>query len=182
MKASGRVGHGLILTILTLSLPQAGSAHAEVAIDIPKIRVGPCPGFEGGSPTPREIEQFYATRAIDIVRAATSGDVKKLEGMVAPAATFVVWRGDYTSSARDRGVKGAVELARDIKARRFQLSSIETGPLVITQSLCNHDVTILFESAEEFRGAVIKFSFNDGILVEATGNGVYLFEGDIPQN
>lgn len=178
MKAFACVTPGLILTMLALVLPQVRSAHAEAAIDPPKIRIGPCPGFEGGPTHPSQVARFYTMRTIEILQAARSGNTGTLRDLISPTAEFSVWHGDYGGSMKP-GIEGASQLARHIKARRFQVSVNEVGPFAVSEGLCVQELTILFTGDDEERGTTVKFSFKDGILTGARGQGVDLIEGDV---
>jgi hypothetical protein len=135
--------------------------------------------MEKGPVAPAEFQGFYARRAIDIVRAGLASDFARLRTMVSPDAGFEIWRGDYSTSARSSGPEGLARMARDIDARSFSVSVVQSGPIVITATDCKAEVTILFRG-EASHGAIVTFSFVDGVLTGAKGNGVDLIEGKIP--
>ncbi len=120
-------------------------------------------------------------RAIQIIRAAQAGDLTTLNDLVAPAANFHLWRGDYTTSARSKGVSGIIEFARDMNAHRFEVSIERVGPVVIEAGWCHQEATILFDTAQETEGVTAKFSFKDGVLIGAEGKAVDLLRDDISQ-
>jgi len=165
--------------MMAILLPAHTSA--QIPIDPPKIRSGPCPGFEKGMAHPRDIGNFYALRAVEIIRAAKSRDITKLHQLVSPTADFSVWHGDYGTSAK-QGVPGIMQIARHIDARRFQVSIKEAGPFAVSEGVCAQELPILFRGKDKARGIALTFRFKDGILTGAHGNGVNLIEGDIPQD
>lgn len=83
-----------------------------------------------------EIDQSYAERVIGILRAALSNNVGLLRTSVAPHARFELWRGDYSSSARHHGPRGAIEFVRDLQPAGIQLTSVRHGPRLIMAADC----------------------------------------------
>lgn len=136
-----------------------------------------CSGFGEGQASRFDVDQFYAKRAIGIVQAGWRGDTTALEALVAPQAEFEVWRGDYTTSARRRGVAGLVEMVHDVKPMRFQASAAYEAPVAVSK--CAWSVKVLFRTASPTTGVSIEFEFADAKLVQAKGNEVTLTEGNM---
>ena len=138
-----------------------------------------CAGFGAGGSSPLQVDQFYATRTVSIVRAALKGDTEALAGLVAPNAAFSVWRGDDGFGSRQSGVPGVLELVRVLKPVRFQVASDLPGPIALRPLKCEWTTTIVFRTESADEGAAMKFEFVDGLLVRATGRVVVLTEGDV---
>jgi hypothetical protein len=144
------------------------------------------PSCLGREPAPialSDADLIFAVRALEIIRTALDGDEAGLVTLVSPDAEFQIWRGDYTTSARSRGVEGAVEMVRDLDPVSYQISVGSHGPIAIDLTQCAYDVTLLFRTneldtgAEPNTGVVLEFAFTDGLLVTATGYEVALFDG-----
>jgi hypothetical protein len=138
-----------------------------------------CPGFGTGWASPSEVKQFYADRAVEIVRAAFARDEKALGEMISPAAKFEIWRGDYTSSAREIGVQGMLQMARDVKPSRYRIAIPLSGPISISSNPCHHDAAVIFDTERDAESVEIVFSFVDGKLAAAKGNAARLTQGSI---
>ena len=139
----------------------------------------PCPGFENGQVSRIDADSFYVQRVLSILRAASREDMTTLNSLVASDARFEIWRGDYTSSARETGPSGAIQMARDVNPLVFEAQSAATGPISVMPTQCSWEITILFRSDQPSQGVSIKFDFRDGALASATGSGVALIEGNV---
>jgi hypothetical protein len=138
-----------------------------------------CPGFVDGQASQFDADEFYANRAISIVRAALKNDAASLDSLVAAQAKFAISRGDYTTSARDSGVRGIMEMVRDVKPTGFQTSTTLRGPLSVLIEKCAWTAQVTLRTAKSDEGVVVKFDFVDGLLVQGTGHQVKLAEGDL---
>lgn len=139
----------------------------------------PCPGFEGEQASRIDADTFYIQRVLSILSAASREDATILSSLVAGDARFEIWRGDYTSSAREVGPAGAIQMVRDVNPLRFEAQSAATGPIRFIPTQCSWEITVLFRSDQPSQGVSIHFSFRDGILASATGSGVALIEGNV---
>jgi hypothetical protein len=140
-----------------------------------------CPGFELGGSNRSDIDEFYVGRALQIIQFANQEDRVSLAKLVAPEAKFELWRGDYTSSARQLGADGAIEWTRDLKPQRFQTGSPVEGPFAyLATEDCVWSVSILFRGGDAQTNVETAFSFRDGWLIAVRGHEVRLIEGDVP--
>ena len=155
-----------LATLVTLVAPAKASAKATS-----------CAGFLERS-SPIDVNRFYATRAIDIVRAGLDGDKKSLDVLVSPIARFELWRGD-TGTGRQGGVAGAIEMARNLAPTRFQTVSDRPGPISISPVKCEWTTFLLLRTQQPNTGINVRFKFVDGLLLEAVGHEVDLYEGDV---
>jgi len=137
-----------------------------------------CPGMVDGGGYSDKIDQFYAERAVAIVRAGLKNDTEALGPMVAPNAEFSIWRGD-SGTGRRKGVLGLLEMVRNLKPTRFENSSRTTGPFTIAVKKCEWDVTVIFHTEQPGIGVTMTFEFADGVLMRAHGTEMELFEGDV---
>ena len=160
-----------LLAALALLLSSLGSAAASTRPT--------CPGIENGRASRVETDQIYDRRAVQMVRAALLNDDRELSVYVAPDARFELWRGDYSSSARSRGILGAIEFARDLNPVHFEVASVQPGPIVALVPDCKWSVTVLFRTSEAARGVSVRFDFEDGLVTVATGNEVALLSGNV---
>ena len=139
-----------------------------------------CSGIEYGVSSPSDVDQYYAARAAEILQFAKQEDTSSLVALVAPEAKFNLWRGDYTTSARQSGPEGAIELARDLKPKHFLLWSPQSGPIAISGTPeCKWSVSILSRGNDARSDFEMKFDFRDGLLVAAEGHQVALVESDV---
>jgi hypothetical protein len=138
-----------------------------------------CPGIAHARGNSVEIDRFYARRATLIVRAALSQDLPTLDAQVDRRAHFALWRGDFSSSGRDEGSAGAIEFARDLRPVRFELASVQPGPISVLVPDCRWSVTILFRTPQTEVGVSVRFDFREGRLTSATGSQVAILEGEI---
>lgn len=99
--------------------------------------------------------------------------------LVAPAAEFEIWRGDYSTSARKVGTAGAIEMAHDLRPVSFQFQTLTTGPVSVISDVCKWSVELLFRTDDAQLGVVMKFDFLDGRLIGARGDQFALSEGSI---
>ena len=136
-----------------------------------------CAGFLQGS-SPVDVNRFYADRAVSIVRAGLDGDTKALGALVSPIAKFVIWRGD-NGTGRQVGTAGVIELARSLAGTRFQTMTSRPGPISISAAKCEWSAIVLFRTRKPETGINVTFKFVDGVLVEAEGHEVDLYEGDV---
>jgi hypothetical protein len=88
----------LAATALALFLSPSGSGAA--------LSRSTCPGIESGRAYHVQTDQFYARRAVGMIEAARSNQSEALSAYVAADTRFELWRGDYNSSARNRGILG----------------------------------------------------------------------------
>jgi hypothetical protein len=138
-----------------------------------------CPGFGAGAVNPETADHFYRDRALAVMRAAIAGDTATLASQVRPDARYAIWRGDYSTSARQVGVPGAVEMARDLKPVSWQFQTASSGPLSVVPVKCEWSVTLLFRTADARLGVLMKFEFQDGRLIKASGHEVILSEASL---
>jgi hypothetical protein len=136
-----------------------------------------CAGFLAGS-SPLDVNRFYADRAVSIVRAGLDGDNKTLGALVSPIAKFALWRGD-NAIGRQVGVAGAIEMARSLAGTRFQTMTNRPGPISISAVKCEWSAIVLFRARQPETSMNVTFKFVDGLLIEAEGHEVDLYEGDV---
>jgi hypothetical protein len=121
--------------------------------------------------------ESYAERSVKIIDLAARGDLRALEPLVSPSATFEVWAGD-SGTGRERGARGAVEFARRLGATGFHFVIPFSGP--IARDACKLQVvTIQFHGADGGRAHVAVFKYLKGRLIEANASGGSLFRGKI---
>jgi hypothetical protein len=159
----------------------ASAAFATVTIVPETASAKPlaCPGLVDGATSPLAAEQFYAARAVDIVRAGLKRDKATLNTLVAAEARVEIWRGDSSSSPRQNGVPAILDMVQEMKPTGFQVSTVRPGPIHIIVSECKWSAAVLFRTEEADTGVAISFDFVDGLLVRAKGNEVVLSEGSI---
>lgn len=70
-------------------------------------------------------------------------------------------------------------MARSLAATRFQTMKDLPGPNSISASNCEWSTIVLFRTHQPDKGINVTFQFTDGVLVEAEGHEVALYEGDV---
>jgi hypothetical protein len=125
-----------------------------------------------------DVNRFYADRVVSIVRAGLDGDKQALGALVSPIAKFAIWRGD-NGLGRQVGVAGAIEMARSLAGTRFQTMTNRPGPISISAKKCEWSAIVLFHTRKPETGFNVTFKFVDGLLVEAEGHEVDIYEGDV---
>jgi hypothetical protein len=158
---------------VTLAMGLAVPAYADVTPTS-------CAGFEPDS-SALDVDTFYAKRAVSIVDAGSKGDRDVLQTLVAPTASYEIWRGDATIASRRRGAAGVVEMAAALRANRFQFVIPMPGPVTIspTPHECAWSTSVLFRGGQPSEGVLLRFDFVDGKLVRGTGKTVSISEGDV---
>ncbi len=146
---------------------------------VARADIAGCPGFESGSASQETVDHFYALRAVDIVRKATMGDRAKLAPLVAPDASFTIWRGDAATSAREEGVAGIIEMAADLKAASFEYVVVRSGPWAEAPGSCAWSTKVIWRTADRAAGVSVIFDFEDGRMTRAMGTEVAIAEGEI---
>jgi hypothetical protein len=137
-----------------------------------------CAGFTPGAST-LDVDTYYAVRAADIVAAGMKGNVEALKNWVSSGANYEIWNGDATFASRQRGVTGSLEMAKALKATRFQSVAAIPSPVTISPIKCTWKTTVLFRDGEINKGVLMDLDFADGLLVQAKGKTVFIFEGVI---
>ena len=131
-----------------------------------------------GSPPP-EVDRFFTARAIKILHDARDGDNAALETSVAPDASFSFWRGDYGTDLAKSGLVGVRKIARFFEPIRFQVVSVDPGPIAYSAQVCEWTATVLFRTEKPEESFSVKFRFEKGLLKSADGNAVIVSEGDV---
>ncbi|KHK92987.1 hypothetical protein [Novosphingobium malaysiense] len=165
---------GLTVFSISLAAPLAAFSDTET-----------CPGFVRGASTQPDIDRTYAARAVSIMAAGLKNDARALSALVSPNAQFTVWHGDAAYSPRDGrkrlgGVGGGIQFAHHVNPDRFQIVTIQSGPISVAPVKCEWSVNVLFLDQRHDAGISIAFKFVDGLLVEATGHQTVLYQGDVP--
>lgn len=139
-----------------------------------------CLGFENGPASEVDVDHIYSDRAVTIVRLALANDVAALTPLIRSDADVSIWRGDYNTSARQKGVAGVIEMVDDLKPVSFQTYTVRTGPIVVDLvSGCGWSVDLLWRTSDPLEGVLMSFSFEDGELIKARGNQVSITEGNV---
>ena len=149
------------------------------------VAAAPCPGVVEGKSSPTDVEQFYAERAVDIVKAAAANDGATLGKLVAPAFTFELWQGD-NALGRKTGVAGAIEMVGFIKPVAAQSAIPVSGPVWIASApeqgpKCARNATLLLRTDQTDRAYEIRFDFAEGRLSRAHGHQAVVVESTFSQ-
>ena len=139
-----------------------------------------CPGFDEHGSRPEQVDQFYAMRAIDILRAGTSENRQALDQLVAPSANFSIEEADSLWNARGGGTSAAIRFAKALKATGYQFRSNWSMLLVSQRIRCEWSVSVMFATNDRDSSVVVDYKFEDGHLVYAKGQRVRVVQGQIP--
>lgn len=153
---------------------------APVAPSIAQTPVRNCPGFHEGKASRAEADQFYAARIRDIMSAAKRGDRQALAVMVSPRFSYMMKQADlFLNSRKDTGVESAIDLARQLKPNRYEVTS-EWDMFYQVISKCAWTVDVTFHGPDSDMRAKVTFTFADGLLANAQGKWMPFVTQDIP--
>lgn len=135
-----------------------------------------------GESSEHEINLFYGSKAVAILRAAQANERFALGLAVSPQFTFTATDGDNIKVPRNKlGIDAAIDLATIIKPASFRIETIYSGPLVLAPRRCEWTVRVIFDSARSPNawpdGWAINFTFSNDQLVSAKGESVQVFAG-----
>ena len=124
----------------------------------------------------QDVQAAYSWRSIAIIKAGLAGDVSRLSSMVAPSATFAVWRGDSAWSGRSTGAAATVRFAKWLNPKTFQFSNGISGPVAIHP--CGEATAeLMLKGDASDEPAIVTFKYRDGILIAVDGRQVKLVSG-----
>jgi hypothetical protein len=113
-----------------------------------------------------QVQRALAERSVAIVRIAQAGDATRLATLVAPGAEFTLINRDVIMPSAE-GPAGAVKFAQELQPRGFDFAVAESGP-TLAQICGKQDVTVRFANGSD-TAYLVKFGFDRGLLVRATG-------------
>lgn len=111
--------------------------------------------------------------------AANRSDRTALAGMVSPRFSYMMKQADLFLTGRNNAVDSAIDLARELKARRYEVMS-EWDMFYEVISKCAWTVDVVFSGANNDMRAKVAFTFTDGLLTKAQGKWMPFVERDIP--
>lgn len=118
----------------------------------------------------------YASQSIIIMKNALEGNVAHLTRIVAPAAKFTLFAGDFGIGPRSSGSAAALEYAKQIAPRSYSFSAGSSGPF--SMQPCGEiavEGTLIGEKPAE--AVIASFRYRDGLLVEVQSSRVSLITG-----
>jgi hypothetical protein len=125
-----------------------------------------------------QVHVAYLQRSISLVSAAVRGDESALAEIVAPNARFTVIRGDVGTGPRSTGPQAAVSFFQGLALTNYQYLAPGAGPFSM-QPCGPISSELLLSRSDSGGAAALEFKFDGGLLVEVTGSGTSIFEGEI---
>ena len=128
----------------------------------------------------QDVNDAYAWRSVNIIRASLADDRGRLARMVSPSAEFTVYVGDVGTGPRSKGVDAAVAFGKQVRPRRFEFSGSSAGPFVMNP--CGKVIAELTFTAERpDEATIMTFEYFRGILINASGRKAKVVRGQFAQ-
>jgi hypothetical protein len=132
--------------------------------------------YRVGNVDVRDVNDTYAWRSVDIIRASLANDRVRLARMVAPTAEFTIYVGDVGTGPRSKGVDAAVGFGKQVSPTRFEFSGSSAGPFVMDPcGKVTAELTLMADRADE--ATIISFEYDKGVLVSASGRTAEIVRG-----
>jgi hypothetical protein len=119
----------------------------------------------------------YSQRSVEIVSLALRADNGELANMISPNASFAMGAGDV-GMPLGTGVDGAKQLAQELAPASFEFSGWDHIP-VWRDACAKQEVEVRFLNKDGSREAPVKFVYENGALVSASGWWRSRVSGDI---
>ncbi|HEY1606736.1 MAG TPA: hypothetical protein VGF77_14180 [Allosphingosinicella sp.] len=175
------MGRALYLGLFTGALalaPTAGQAASP-----PPVQPDPVASFgcKADREAPRQdlqaIASAYGQRSVAIVRAALARNMNALGRMVAPSASFTLFRGDVGIASRRTGSDAAVEFVGGIGPEAFQYSTAPTMPSLADP--CGEAAAdVMLTGRQPGEAVLATFKYRAGLLAEVDARHIDVTRGD----
>lgn len=172
----GRIGYLAIFTGAIALVPVAGQATS--AADEPD----PVAAFSCGADRQaarqglQAIADAYSQRSVAIIRAALTRDMDSLRKMIAPSASFILFKGDVGTGPRGTGADAAAEFLGGIKPAAYQFSTASRMPS-IADPCGQTEAEVMLTGRKPGEAVLATFKYRAGILAEVNARRIALTRG-----
>jgi hypothetical protein len=137
-----------------------------------------------GKSSRHELNMFYGSKAVEIMRAAQASNRDLLGQAVGPGFTYTVTDGDYIRGPRHTlGVDAVILLAGIIKPTSFRIETVYDGPVWMASTGCQWTVRIVFDSFPPPDrwpdGFAVEFDFSEDRLTAVRAESLQVSAGTL---
>ena len=174
----GRASY-LALFIGALALaPAPGQAGSSLPVQPDPVASYGCrAGRQAARQDLQAIAAAYSQRSVAIVRAALARNMEALGRMVAPTASFILFRGDVGTGSRRTGADAAVEFVGGIDPAAYQFSTSPTMPS-LADPCGEADADVMLTGRKSGEAVLATFRYRGGLLAGVNARPVDVTRGD----